>query len=148
MGTSGEGGFVFDLIRTAQIAFVEERCRDEITLLGSGGLIAAEHVPKAIIAGLDAVVLDTPLLVALQARFEGEFVNRETGQCYLPKSLTVDWGVQRINNLVAAWRDQLLEILGAMVLREVRRLRGEMGRAMFQADLEKEAFAGIQGYVA
>jgi len=33
-----------------------------------------------------------------------------------------------------------------MGLREVRRLRGEMGRAMFQKDLEREAFEGITGY--
>ena len=56
------------------------------------------------------------------------------------------WGIQRLCNLAAAWRDQLLEILGAMGLREVRRLRGELGRAMFQADLEREAFAGIAGF--
>jgi hypothetical protein len=36
--------------------------------------------------------------------------------------------------------------MGAMGLREVRRLRGEIGRAMFQKDLEREAFAGIEGY--
>jgi len=33
-----------------------------------------------------------------------------------------------------------------MGLREVRRLRGEMGRAMFQKELEREAFSGIEGY--
>ena len=57
-----------------------------------------------------------------------------------------DWAVQRLVNLSASWRDQLLEILGAMGLREVRRLRGEVGRCMFQTDLEREAFAGIEGY--
>jgi hypothetical protein len=36
--------------------------------------------------------------------------------------------------------------MGAMGLREVRRLRGETGRAMFQNELEREAFAGIEGY--
>jgi hypothetical protein len=36
--------------------------------------------------------------------------------------------------------------MGAMGLREVRRLRGELGRAMFQRDLEREAFGGIDGY--
>jgi len=37
-------------------------------------------------------------------------------------------------------------VLGAMGLREVRRLRGEMGRAMFMRTLEAEAFADIEGY--
>jgi len=47
--------------------------------------------------------------------------------------------------MVGAWRDQLLEVLGAMGLREVRRLRGELGRAIFYEDVEREAFAGVQG---
>jgi hypothetical protein len=145
-GRGAGGAFVHDLIRTAHGAFVEAGCRDEVTLLGSGGIIAAEHVPKAIIAGLDAVALDTPVLVALQARFEGACLNRDQCQATLPAALSIPWGVQRLKNLAAAWRDQLLEVLGAMGLREVRRLRGEVGRVMYQKDLEREAFAGIEGY--
>ena len=50
------------------------------------------------------------------------------------------WGAQRIINLMGAWRNQLLEVLGAMGLREVRRLRGEVGRAIFFEVIEKETF--------
>lgn len=138
-GRGKSGKFVLDLIRRAHLNFVEAGCREEVTLIGSGGIIAAEHVPKAILCGLDAVSLDTPLLVALQAAFKEEGFQ-------LPSQLTVPWGVQRLKNLAGSWRDQLFEILGAMGLREVRRLRGEMGRALLQKDLEKEAFAGIKGY--
>ncbi|MCK4909637.1 MAG: hypothetical protein KAS70_07035, partial [Planctomycetes bacterium] len=53
-----------------------------------------------------------------------------------------DWGAQRLLNLMAAWRDQLLEILSAMGIREVRRLRGETGRAIFQEEMEKELKQG------
>lgn len=146
--TGADGTFVLDAIRAAHLSFVERGMRDQVTLLGSGGIIAAEHVPKAIIAGLDAVALDTALLVALQARLDGDFRDGQVGGCRLPRTLAAEWGRQRLMNLMAAWRDQLLEVLGAMGLREVRRLRGEMGRAMFQKDLEREAFAGIEGYVA
>jgi len=135
-----------DLIREAHMAFVEAGTRDEITLIGSGGIIAAEHVPKAIITGLDLIALDTPLLVALQTHFDGDCADRQTSQFQMPQNLPLEWGVQRLKNLTATWRDQLLEILGAMGIREVRRLRGEMGRAMFQVDLEREAFAEIEGY--
>jgi hypothetical protein len=145
-GRGPDGRFVFDLIREAHLAFVEAGIRDEVTLIGSGGIVAAEHVPKSIIAGLDLVALDTPLLVAMQAILDGECRDRNGSQISLPENLNRDWGIQRLKNMTAAWRDQLLEILGAMGLREVRRLRGEMGRAMFQVELEREAFADIEGY--
>ena len=145
-GDSPDGRFVLDLIRDAHGALVEAGIRQETTLIGSGGIIAAEHIPKAILCGLDAVALDTPVMVALQADFIGENKDRETSQFLMPRNLALDWGVQRLLNMTAAWRDQLLEISGAMGLREIRRMRGEMGRAMFMKDLEKDAFAGVIGY--
>ena len=144
-GRGENGDFVLELIGRAHQALVHAGCRDSITLIGSGGIVAAEHVPKAIICGLDLVALDTPLLVALQVAMVGECVERSTSQFKVP-TFSAEWGVQRLKNLMASWRDQLLEVLGAMGLREVRRLRGEMGRAMFQKDLEREAFGGIAGY--
>ncbi len=137
-------GFVLDAIRTAHDRLVSLGIREQATLLGSGGIVAAEHVPKAIICGLDAVALDTPVLIAWQAQFIDEFRDPIQDQLRMPP-LDPAWGSQRLQNLVASWRDQLLEILGAMGLREVRRLRGEIGRAMFQHELELEAFAGIEG---
>jgi Conserved region in glutamate synthase len=124
------GRFIGDVILEIQKRLVEDGVREEVTLIGSGGIVLAEHVPKAIICGLDAVALDSAPMIALQGRVDVDH----------------DWAVQRLVNLSASWRDQLLEILGAMGLREVRRLRGEVGRCMFQKDLEREAFAGIQGY--
>ncbi len=145
-GRDGNGRFVRTLIQEAHKTFVNAGIREEVTLLGSGGLVAAEHVPKAIIMGLDAVALDTPLLVAMQATFDGDFIHAADPHCTLSTNLTVEWGAQRLQNLMAAWRDQLLEILGAMGLREVRRLRGEIGRALFQHELEAAAFADIEGF--
>ena len=145
-GEDDKGTFVLDLIRKAHKALVEAGIRQEVTLLGSGGMIAAEHIPKAILCGLDAVALDTPVMAALQADFEGDCQHRETSWFSLPAKLSVDWGAQRLMNMTAAWRDQLLEITGAMGLREIRRMRGEMGRALFMKDLESDAFAGVVGY--
>ncbi len=139
------GRFAGDLFREAHTRLVKEGIREEITLIGSGGIALAEHVPKAILCGLDAVGLDVALLVALQARFRGPALDPDHAPVWLPR-MEHDWAVQRIVNLSASWRDQLLEIMGAMGLREVRRLRGEVGRCMFQGELEREAFTGIHGY--
>ena len=46
---------------------------------------------------------------------------------------------------MGSWRNQLLEVLGAMGIREVRRLRGEVGRSMWFEDLERESFGMIFG---
>lgn len=140
-----ENGFVLKSIREVHESLVEQGVREQVTLVGSGGVIAAEHVPKAIICGLDAVALDTPLVVSWQGRMIGECSDPAAAQWEIV-DFPADWGVQRVANLCASWRDQLLEILGAMGLREVRRLRGEVGRAIFQAEAEREAFADIAGF--
>ena len=145
-GRNPEGKFVLDLIRETHAVFVKAGIREEVTLLGSGGMIAAEHMPKAILCGLDAVALDTPLVVALQGKFDGECADRETSRFIFPKNLNSTWGKQRLMNLAASWRDQLLEISGAMGIRETRRMRGEMGRAMLMTALEAGAFEGVVGY--
>ena len=143
-GRTGSG-FIMDSIRSAHEDLIARGIREQITLIGSGGITAAEHVPKAIIAGLDAVAIETAALIALQAQFQGEVRDLASAQIELPHT-DPEWAKQRLVNLLGSWRDQLLEILGAMGLREVRRLRGEIGRAMFQEDLEREAFSGIEGY--
>ena len=138
-------GFIMQAIRATHENLIARGIREQITLIGSGGIAVAEHVPKAIIAGLDAVAIDTAALIALQAQFQGEVRVLGAAQIELP-STDPEWASQRLVNLLGSWRDQLLEILGAMGLREVRRLRGEIGRAMFQAELEREAFSEIDGY--
>ena len=138
-------GFFGDAIRSTHRQLVEAGVREEVTLLGSGGIARAEHLAKAIICGLDAGALDVAVCVALQGRFEGEARDRGSCRVRLPRP-DPRWAAQRIVNLAASWRDQLLEVLGAMGLREVRRLRGELGRALFQSELEHDAFEGIRGY--
>ena len=134
--------FITDILRAVHTRLVETNKRDEITLIASGGIVAAEHVPKAIICGADIVALNVPMIVALQ----GEAILRDGSDptIELPH-FDESWAKRRIVNLIGSWHMQLLEILGAMGLREVRRLRGELGRAMFAEDLEKEFCETICG---
>lgn len=136
--SQGRNLFITEAVRRLHLGFVKKGIRDEMTILGKGGIAAAEHVPKLIICGADAVVIDCALLVASGCRV--------CADCQLeacPASiaeLESEFCRQRMVNMVGAWRDQLLEVLGAMGIRDVRRLRGEVGRAMFYEEIEKECF--------
>jgi hypothetical protein len=133
-----EGLFISESIRKLHLNLVKRHMRDEITLLGKGGIAAAEHIPKAIICGADAVILDLSLLVATGCRV-CDVCRIDSCPAEL-KTLDPEIAAQRIINMICAWRDQLLEILSAMGIRDVRRLRGEKGRAMFYEEIEKESF--------
>ena len=131
-----------DLIKEVNFALLKEGIRDEVTFLASGGIAMAEHVIKAILCGANLVGVDTPLLVALECRVCGNC--REGIPCPVSISkIQPKWGAQRIVNLIGAWHNQLLEMMGAMGIREARRLRGERGRVMFREDLENDTFAQL-----
>jgi hypothetical protein len=118
---------------------VDNHNRDKITVIFSGGIAEAAHVPKSIILGANAVAVGVAYQIALgctvcheNARGQGCTIELENGD--------VELATQRVMNLIGAWRDQLLEVLGGMGLREVRRQAGETGRAMFFEDLEARIF--------
>jgi hypothetical protein len=141
MEEADEPFFIKDRLKEVHLSLVDKGLRDQITIIAGGGIAMAEHMAKVIICGADAVSCDIPLLVAMECRV----CRRCTQGIACPVELEeVDpaWGSRRIKNLMAGWHNQLLEIMGAMGMREVRRLRGEMGRAMFFEDLERE-FASL-----
>ncbi len=137
-------GFMKDYVRKVHNHLVDKGIRNSITLVAGGGIALAEHVAKAIICGADAVAIDIPLLLALECRM---CLRCQEGlSCPVQlENIQPGWGKTRIMNFIAAWRNQLLEVLGAMGIREVRRLRGEVGRAMFFEDLEADTFGRIFG---
>jgi glutamate synthase domain-containing protein 2 len=136
---SSRSRHLVEALRVVHEHLVELGLRDEVTLLVSGGIAAAEHVPKAIVCGADGVAVDFALFVALGCALWAD----ERFPCPVQGvEVDPDWGAQRIVNLMAAWRDQLLEALGAMGMRDVRRLRGETGRAIFYQE-EEEGFRSL-----
>lgn len=137
-------GFVKDVVREIHDHLVEIGNRDSVTIIAGGGIAMAEHVAKQIICGADAVSIDLPLLQALECRMC--FRCEEGLHCPVEiENIHPEWGKTRIMNLMAAWRNQILEVLGAMGMREVTRLRGEVGRSMFFNDLEAETFGKLFG---
>jgi glutamate synthase domain-containing protein 2 len=138
---------VSDVIRRLHSRLIEERVRDETTFMVSGGIAMAEHVIKSMLCGANLVGVDVPLLIALHCRVCRTCV--EGGECPVRlSSIDSGWGSNRIVNLIAAWHNQLLEMMGAMGIREARRLRGEQGRIMFREDLEADTFARLFGPIS
>ncbi len=136
------GLHIKDVIKEIHNSMVRATFRDEVSFLVSGGIAMAEHVIKAILCGANMVGIDIPLLIALECRVCRNC--REGGQC--PVSIAkIDpaYGADRMVNLIGAWHNQLLEMMGAMGIREVRRLRGEQGRVMFRENLENDTFAQL-----
>ncbi len=131
-----------DIIRAVHLKLVDDRIRDEVTIIASGGIAMAEHVPKAMLCGADLTAIDLPLLIALGARIYEE----PEKIIVLPDGLekiTVKTVKQRMINLMSAWHSQLLEVMGAMGIREARRLRGETGRAIFFEEIDNETFGKL-----
>ncbi|MFC1823431.1 glutamate synthase-related protein [Thermodesulfobacteriota bacterium] len=134
--------FLKDGIRSLHLALVEAGTRDEITLLASGGISMAEHVAKSMICGADAVYVDFPVLIALECRM----CRRCTKGLSCPvriEEADPAWVESRVINLIGAWHNQLLEVMGAMGIRDARRLRGESGRAMFFEELDETTFGSL-----
>lgn len=136
--------FLKEMIREVHLALVDKSCRQALNLIFSGGIALSEHVNKAIICGADGVAIDNPLLIAMECRMCGRCKDGLSCPATLDE-IDPEYGRDRIVNLMGAWRNQMLEMLGAMGLREARRLRGEVGRSMWFEDLEKENFGPLFG---
>ena len=123
---------------------IENGTRDDITLISGGGIALPEHMAKALICGTDLVSVELPILVALECHL----CETCTGEKSCPakiKDAGFDYSVGRMTNLIAAWHDQMVELMGAMGIRDARRLRGDAGRAMFFEQLEEETFGKLFG---
>ncbi len=136
--------FIADMIREIHTSLVESGIRDRMTLIAGGGIALPEHLAKAIICGADLVSVSLPFLIALECHLCREC--RPDISC--PAKIgeaDLEYAAGRMTNLIAAWHGQLIEVMGAMGMREVRRLRGETGRAMFFDEIEEETFGGLFG---
>jgi ferredoxin len=136
--------FVKDMIREIHTTLINQGRRDEVTLIGGGGIALPEHMAKAVLCGADLVSINLPLMIALECRLCSS-CDKEMACPAKLEEIDFKYGLGRMTNLIAAWHDQLVEMMGAMGMREARRLRGDVGRVMFFEDLEEESFGKLFG---
>jgi glutamate synthase domain-containing protein 2 len=110
---------------------VNEGIRDQVSLIASGGIRTAYDMAKAIALGADGVVTGTPDLVALECirchsceSGRGCARGIATTDTELSSLMDLEWGTQRIINMLSCWRDQLREILFRLGMNSVRKLVG------------------------
>jgi ferredoxin len=137
--------FLKEMIREIHLTLVGGSCRHNINLIFSGGIAMAEHMAKAIICGADGVGIDLALMAALECRLCLRCRQGLSCPVDLDQEIDPTWASHRIINLIGAWHGQLIEVMGAMGVREVRRLRGEVGRSMWFEDLERDIFSPLFG---
>ncbi|MBD3203595.1 hypothetical protein GF327_04830, partial [Candidatus Woesearchaeota archaeon] len=133
--------FLGEVVEEVHEDLIKRSLRNKFSLVVSGGIASAEHVPKSIIYGADAVMIDYSLLAALGCSLWADI----SYPCPVDEaSIDIKKASMRIKNLMSSWRDQLLEILGAMGIREVKRMRGEKGRSISYKKEQKKFMSMFQ----
>ena len=132
------------MIRQIHTTLINRGTRDEITLIAGGGIALPEHMAKAMLCGADLTSTYLPLLIGLECHLCK--VCKPGRPCPAKlETIDPDYSVGRMTNLVAAWHSQFIEVMGAMGMREARRLRGDAGRALFFEELEEQSFGRLFG---
>lgn len=124
----------------------EEKIRDRVSIIASGGIRNSADTVKAIALGADAVSIGTAALCALGCHI---CASCHTGRCAwgiaaqdpeLTKRLDPEKGAKRLVNLVNAWTREIKEIMGGMGINSIEALRGNRmalrGVALNEKELE------------
>lgn len=117
------------------LAAVDQRLRDEgirgnVCLVVGGSIRSASDVVKAIALGADACYVGTAALLALGCHL---CRTCQSGNCSwgiatqkpeLVARLDPEVGRQRLVNLMTAWRNEIMELMGGMGINSIEALRG------------------------
>ena len=117
------------------LAAVDQRLRDEgirhkVSIIAGGSIRNSSDVIKALALGADACYIGTAALIALGCHLCG---NCQSGKCNwgiatqqpeLVERLEPEWGKKRLVNLMNAWKNEIMEMMGGMGINSIEALIG------------------------
>ena len=112
----------------------EERIREQVSLVASGGIQTSSDVLKLICLGADACYVGTAMLVALgcgmcQRCFAGKCAyGLTTNRPDLAERIDVDEATEALTNFLRAWSEEIKELMGSMGISAIEALRGNRDR--------------------
>lgn len=112
----------------------QEGIRSKASIIAGGGFRNSGDIIKAIALGADAVYIGTSALIAMgcvlcQKCYTGKCAwGIATNDPYLAKRLNPDIAVERLTNLIKAWKNEIKEMLGSMGINAIEGLRGNRER--------------------
>jgi glutamate synthase domain-containing protein 2 len=121
------------------IASVDQKLRDqgvrnEISVIGSGGIRSSADLAKSIALGADAVYIGTAALISLGCRVCGNCYRNlcpwgiATQQPDLMNRIDTEKGAVQVANLIKGWTLELSELMGAAGINSIESLRGNRDR--------------------
>jgi len=123
-----------------------EGIRDKITLIASGGIRTPYDLLKAVALGADGVVIGTAEMIALGCLRcaiceSGRGCPRGIASTdpELMEQMELDWATQRLINLLAAWREEIVDVLVRLGLKSIADLRGRTDCLYYLADDDEQA---------
>jgi len=121
-------------ISAADRRLTEEGIRNTVSLVASGGIQSSSDALKAICLGADAVYVGTPVLISLgcnacQRCFTGKCAyGITTNKPGLAERIDVDAATQAMKNLLHAWEEEIMELMGSMGISAIEALRSNRDR--------------------
>jgi glutamate synthase domain-containing protein 2 len=114
-----------------------EKIRHKVTLVAGGGIRSSSDMVKILALGADVAMIGTAPLIALGCRMCQQCTTGlcswgiATGNPALGNRIDVNWGTQRVANLLRAWNHDLEEVLGTMGIDAVESFVGNRDRLRY-----------------